>query len=222
MKKKDRKTGQANSSRLPKSASGLVLLKATVIVGLLYLLHEYALPPLPHDHQISSFFTWDALRFKLFDSGPIPYFILGTFWFGLMYLEQIASSKIKPIRKVIADEGEVLDAARKSDTQTLEEVIRKNVQNRNDGYYGHRFHRLLERWKQDQDLNAVIALKNEILEIDEENFSLSFVAVRWTEWALPLLGFLGTVVGIGAAVGGMKNGVRIVFEKGQITKEALA
>jgi hypothetical protein len=165
----------------------LTVFLASLFVGVSYCIHWLFLSPLPPVDQISGFFNLDVQRFKLFESGPIPYFILWAFWFGLTYLVQI---RFSPFARRYKD------------------------------YINQRYEQLQVRWGSSSDLPAVIALKDEILQIDEENIFLSFVPVKWSEWTLPLLGFLGTVVGVGQAIGGMKEGIRIVFKGGEITPTA--
>ena len=56
-----------------------------------------------------------------------------------------------------------------------------------------------------------MALKNDLLDEQEGEISLTFAAVRWCEVVLPLLGFLGTVIGIGDAMVGVSAGVGALF-----------
>lgn len=186
---------------------------ATIAVVVFYYWHTQVAAPLPPTDQISGFFNVTSLRFKLFASGPIPYAIAWTFVFGVAYLGQIWMKKIVPLNfsSNIAD-GKVVRAAMSGNDIDLVNSLNEQLKSGVYGYYGTRLLKLRKRYM-DKDIAAVIALKNDILEVDEEEFSLSFTSVMWCEAALPLLGFLGTVVGIGGALGGIQNAVLLLFNK---------
>jgi len=172
---------------------------AIFFLWLLWFWHSNWASPLPQD--TSGFFNIPALRFKFFESGPIPYAILWTFFFGLHYLQQIRSRILVPFslsRTVMAnvDSDRLFDMLRKTAPEHVIQFMEGQF-----GHIGKRVAQLYERfYGKDQDLSAVIALKNDVLEIDEENFAIAFSAITWSEVALPLLGFLGTVMGIGYAM----------------------
>ncbi len=170
----------------------------------------HQLTPMPED--ISSFYTLGALRFKLFASGPIPYIILWTVLASLHYIYQIFKFRLIPLKSAQLQDQEALTAVEKRQHTALKIFLLKQKTNRGGGFIAERVARLHERWERDGDLTAVIALKNDLLEQDEEKFALAFTAVRWCEGALPLLGFLGTVIGIGGAMGGVSTGVRTLFQ----------
>jgi len=177
---------------------------ALLYVSLIWWWHQ--LTPMPED--ISSFYTLGALRFKLFSSGPIPYAILWTVLASLHYIYQIFKFQLVPLINARLQDQAALSAVEKQQHAALKLLMR----NRQRGFITERVARLHKRWERDGDLTAVIALKNDLLEQDEEKFALAFTAVRWCEVALPLLGFLGTVVGIGGAMGGVSTGVRTLFQ----------
>lgn len=183
---------------------------AAIFVCLLYFWHRYFATPLPPKEQIYGFFNTEALRFKLFASGPIPYAIAWTFFFGITYLWQINIRKLFPLNISNVADRDIIEAAKGHDitfVRKLNEFYSKGLL---VGYYGSRLHKLRKRYE-DKDIASVIALKNDILEVDEEDLALSFTAIVWCEAALPLLGFLGTVVGIGGALGGIKGAVQLLF-----------
>jgi hypothetical protein len=186
------------------------LIAATFYVAILWYLHsQYPLPG-----EVRGFYTLDAIRFKLFDSGPIPLFILGTFFAGLHYLIVIWTIRFMPLAKADFVEQNLINIAKQGDIRALEKALSKNEQQQGLDYYGYRISRLLDRFRSDQDLSAVIALKNDLLEIDEEDFANTFVSVTWAELALPLWGFLGTVVGVGEAIYNISNGAALIFRGG--------
>lgn len=88
--------------------------------------------------------------------------------------------------------------------------------------YGHpyknqeEFDELLERlnrlYRREGDISAVQRLRDEILEGHERAIYVAFTEVRYAEWILPVLGFLGTVIGLGEALGHMQEAVKFTDE----------
>lgn len=85
------------------------------------------------------------------------------------------------------------------------------------GYYTCCLLELAERHDIDGDLPAVLALKKDVLEEDEDAMVVGLAPLVWAEWSLPLLGFLGTVLGIADAIGGIEGGVAELFEAGALS-----
>jgi hypothetical protein len=187
---------------------------ATVYTGVLWFFHSRA----PLLTEATGWFNIAALRFKLFDSGPIPLAILWTFFAGLHRLWLIYRYQLSPLQQAQITDRDVLDAVQTRDFEALVAALRAQ---RAPGYYGQRLYQLMERWYRDQDLAAAIALKNDLLEIDEEKAALAFVPITWCEVALPLWGFLGTVVGIGDAVVAVAQAVRILFAEKVLSDRVL-
>ncbi len=81
----------------------------------------------------------------------------------------------------------------------IEESLRLNA--RAPGVLSRRFRSLLELWCETGSSLKVL----DALEADTERFDLaqqaSFTLPRMLTWGIPILGFLGTVIGIGASVG---------------------
>lgn len=81
----------------------------------------------------------------------------------------------------------------------IEESLRLNA--RAPGVLSRRFRSLLELWRETGSSLKVL----DALEADTERFDLaqqaSFTLPRMLTWGIPILGFLGTVIGIGASVG---------------------
>jgi hypothetical protein len=180
---------------------------AFLIVYVSYYYHTYDLPPVPEE-TLYSYYTLDALRQKLWEATWVTPVILWTFLFGMFYLLGIWVKKYKVLANNETSEfyqsvvnGQLALVRRKIETVDDPAVL---------GYYGARLHALVMRWNTDTDLPAVQALKNEILEIDEQNVAHTFVPVIWSETALPLLGFLGTVTGIGQAIGSIGEAIKLL------------
>jgi len=207
--------------QLQKPSVPRAILWAAIWLFVFTLIHQRWLSPLPPFEQISGFDNLDALRLKFFESGWIPYAISLSFLIGLHYLWQIFKKLLLPLSVANQVDLPVIAAARSNDPNTLVELLNNKIRAGHLGYYSKRFAKLLERWERDKDTGAVIALKNEIIESDEENIALAFTAISWVEWTLPLLGFLGTVVGIGGAIGSVKNGVSLLFARERLDPDVL-
>lgn len=201
---------------------------ATFLVIVFFWCHQLAfMPP-----ETAGFFTLGALRYKLFLSGPIPFAILWTTLACLHFLFQIFNSRLMPLmlaripdlKAMLALQKRHQDGLKSQQQEKKKEPekpqapehnkegdVEKEEEDALGGFISERLKRLERRYQRDGDLGAVIALKNDLLEQDEEGFALAFTSVRWCEVALPLLGFLGTVVGIGEAMGGVSQGVQRLF-----------
>lgn len=171
----------------------------------------------PVSENAEEFFTWSAMRIKLFDSGWISLAILGTFLACVHALFQIWKIHLIPLNQADLVDQPILQIAQRGDMAALRAALRKHGAK---GFYSQRLTRLHHRFERDRDLSAAISLKNDILERDEEDFALAFTAVRWGEVALPLLGFLGTVVGIGMAMGGVSGAVHELLRQTPIEEVA--
>ena len=179
------------------------LVVATVFVWLISTWHAFT----PFSVEDTSFFTVSGIRIKLFERGVIPITILWTFVFALDYLWQILRKKLAYLSPKSIQNTDLWNAACAGDLQRLVEILNVKTRAEQSGYYETRLRRLIERYNKDSDVSAVTAMRDDILTEDEEDLALSFVAVTWAETTLPILGFLGTVVGIGIAIQGIAQGV---------------
>tara|TARA_R110002096_G_scaffold318022_11_gene512450 strand:+ start:16102 stop:18225 length:2124 start_codon:yes stop_codon:yes gene_type:complete len=207
------------------------LIFAVALVYGLWALHTHVGSPIAEE-DVSGFFNLPALRFKLFMSGPIPMTVLGCFLFGLLYLIAIHIRVAQALNLSFIAEREVLKETNKKFEDgmlSIEELLKRGALDKSKtdalkyihlerelkeryskgllGYVGYRFYRLVRRYNVDHDLTAVLAAKDDMLASDEDDIARRFIAVSWAEAALPLLGFLGTVMGIGEALGRIRQAV---------------
>lgn len=191
----------------------LSVASTAVYVFALWIWHE----SVPMPSEVSGYTSLPSLRFKIFESGWIPFAILGAFLAGLDYLLQLWRLQMIPLSESAPENVKIFEAAKSGDDEALAEAADEHgIGN----FYSRLLVKVRERFDRDSDLSAVISYKNELLEIEEEKISLGFVAVRWCEVVLPLLGFLGTVVGVGGAIESVATGIRTLF-KGQPMETAL-
>lgn len=79
-----------------------------------------------------------------------------------------------------------------------------------------RMTRLLSMWINTEDLSRVQAYAKQETEMDIYVSDSSYKANRLYIWAMPLLGFVGTVYGVSAGIGGFAD-----FLKGEVTSEMI-
>lgn len=189
---------QIASQYRPPSSSG-PLFTATVVVVILHLA-DRNLPP----------GALDELRRMLFHSGFVPYGILWWGVFGISYLAQIYTRRLFPLMLARELEKDVVEVASRFglDSQQLMMTLLQHEVAGQKAYFSHRFMRLFRMYQSNPDTAAVQRLRDEILENDDHMHHLGFSAVRCSEWAMPLFGFLGTVIGIGQAIGSLKAGMQ--------------
>ncbi len=85
-----------------------------------------------------------------------------------------------------------------------------------------RWQHVLACWQRRQDLGVVRSENDAATVAVEQSVAVALVPVRWAIWIMPVLGFIGTVVGISSAIGGLQVGVRLVFAENNISAEALS
>jgi len=171
--------------------------------------HNHWAPPLTE--YVVGFDTINAIRSKLFLSGFIPYVISWVFLFGFFCLLQIGTGVwlfLKWSREIHNE--------RKNQFLKFVQILfgQQKLPNvlQNDAFSKQSYHyeRLGELWKyyEEQPNRAITSLKDSIFATDEDDIVLCFVPVTWVEISLPLLGFLGTVVGIGLALYEIREGIQ--------------
>lgn len=206
---------------------GKPLMWQSIIIGafltwVLWMIHSKLMPELPDPETITGILNLDAWRLKIFEAGPIPIAILLFFIAGNIHLLSIWDRMLRTIKRSRLTEQGVIGAARTGKHEQLNLEMFKLFIAKKFGYFTIRIQKLFHRWQLDQDIAAVSSLKNELLDADEESFSIAFSPVVWIEWVLPILGFLGTVVGITQAIAGIKAGVESLFANGGLTDDVYA
>ena len=76
-----------------------------------------------------------------------------------------------------------------------------------DGLLARRVRRALHHFEARRDAREVVASLESQAQTDADAVDSSYTMVRAFIWAVPVLGFIGTVIGIGAAVGGFSDSI---------------
>jgi len=77
-----------------------------------------------------------------------------------------------------------------------------------DSFLINRVFRALEHFRSRKSVQEVAGLLSSQAEIDASTVESSYTMLKVFVWAVPILGFIGTVIGIGAAVGGFSDSLR--------------
>lgn len=141
-------------------------------------------------------FEGAPLHVLIHDRGPTqaPAVIAGSMVFSFTLLKFI---KLRNEQKQISRRPAVSLLSLQRDS--VEESLRLNATT--SGVLSSRFRILVDLWRETNSSTKVL----DALEVDTDRFDIafqnSFTLPRMLAWGIPILGFLGTVVGIGASVG---------------------
>ena len=136
--------------------------------------------------------------------GPVPYAIAITFFWGLAVLifkwRKLALQKrALNIRVVPLDYGFVLSP--KSADQILENLY-KNVQDPERFMLFNRILRAISNLKNMGRVSDVEVIIRAQSDMDHNVLESSYTILKGMIWAMPVLGFIGTVLGLSEAIGG--------------------
>ena len=187
-------------SRYRRPPAWVPLLFTFVSVFCLWQIHSRLLPPIVESTLVNDWTNVEGIRFKLFESGIVPFLILWSFIFGLLYYLAMFFCVVKPLKWSKHKDRDIVLASQKSLVELMTLLEKKEEHGIVIGYFAERLHRLGRAFLRQQRLSVVEEKKSEILDADEEQFELYLLPGIWCEIALPSLGFIGTVFGLGKSL----------------------
>ena len=155
---------------------------------------------------------------KFTSRGWTPYVaMLLTFWSLAVLTEKAVGvrRRHKSLDATFLADDAVLNTA-----AGIEEAIaasRATSRKYKDVILGHRIRRALEHFKATWNVKEVGDILREESESDFAAVNSSYSMVRLFVWTIPILGFIGTVMGVSAAVGGFASFLSAAREVSQIT-----
>jgi biopolymer transport protein ExbB/TolQ len=159
---------------------------------------------------------------KLFFQGVIPYLIVGMFLAGVFYVGLLWRNGGMPIRTLQFEKEarEIQAAARASAgrARSLRPFIDKTAA---DSPLRFRLEALDALHHTAQSRDAVFNDNDRLTAAAEANLAYMLSRLIFVEWMLPILGFVGTVWGVTAAVYGLSGGIGQVFREGALTLGAV-
>ena len=139
------------------------------------------------------------------ERGPVQYFEL-FMAFMVLALVILKSRIVKSQLTLVADVPVDLDVDLSDDDEIAE--IRREVRS-HDAYTWsillNRIDRMLALWLGTKDVGRVARWASSESERDMSSSDSSYAIARVLIWAIPILGFIGTVVGLGGAVSGFSD-----------------
>jgi biopolymer transport protein ExbB/TolQ len=139
------------------------------------------------------------------ERGPVQYFEL--FMAFMVFALVILKSRIIRNQLSVVAEGPIeLDIDLSNDDEITE--VRRKV--RSDDAYSwsillNRIDRMLALWLSTKDVGRIAAWAGSESERDAGSSDSTYAIARVLIWAIPILGFIGTVVGLGSAVSGFSD-----------------
>ena len=196
----------------PTTDTNVVIQLLVGVVGML--LVSWAVTPLK-DTNLN--YLWAIIR----DRGPVQYFEL----FMAFMVATFIFMKARIVRNqlsVIAA-GPIGPSVDFSDDEQVQD-LRESITRRDEFAWSillNRIERALALWLGSKDVSRVAAWAAAESDRDSTASDSSYATVRVLIWALPILGFIGTVMGLGQAVSGFAKFLAGAAELTQI-KEAIA
>jgi len=181
------------------SASKLLTFLIAVLMSVgFYLLVVYALKPYP---------TTEFLADKFLKRGICPYpTVLLFFWaLAILFLKM---RKLKYQRRALALAAVPQEPDFVLDRRTAAEVLKRIhtlVDDTRNFILLNRIERALSNLRNIGNISDVSSILKTQAEFDEEQIASSYKLVIGFVWAIPVLGFIGTVLGLGQAIGEFGN-----------------
>lgn len=144
----------------------------------------------------------------LINRGPIPYVII--FFFGVLLIMLISYNLRVSFERYafefVKSELRLKDSMVFSDSQSiLRNLNTKKYALLKNSLILKRFRRGMRRLFNTQDTNALTDYFKLRSEIEYEEIESNFAFIKYLNWLIPTLGFIGTVLGIGVGISGFAN-----------------
>jgi biopolymer transport protein ExbB/TolQ len=195
--------------RFTSANNALTLIAAVLLSTAFYALMFYVIRPYPPTNGIGRAFL---------ERGPVPYPTVLLFFWGISILF-VKSRKLKFQRRTLD-----LAAVPQQAGFTLTDESAKTVLDRIHGLVDHprhfillnRIERALSNLRNIGRISDVSSLLRAQAENDEDQVSSSFLVLNGMVWAVPVLGFVGTVQGLSRAIGSFGQTLQATGDLGAI------
>jgi biopolymer transport protein ExbB/TolQ len=166
---------------------------AALVVGLATLHHG-----IPLGQEPMTLLNGTRMRWMVFERGPIPYVIVWAFLVGVAHVLLAYVRVLLPAGRHAPENEALAHAAERGDGHDLRAALMDPLQSK--GRFADHVRKVVETAASDPDYATLRTLPTAIVETEEASASKEMVTIDWAEMVLPLLGFLGTIVGMAGAI----------------------
>lgn len=180
--------------------TGRAILAATLGTVVLLGWHWSAAAAVEHPDYLA----WDRVRIMTFQRGPIPVGILWAFCLGCWGLIDPPVVTLLRMTSLVDGNREAIEAFERHGVPGLLDAVNRHG---DAAPYPSAVRRLAAAYGADPDQGQLTAVQAGIVEEIEQAASDGFAVLVWSQGALPLLGFIGTVAGLGQAMAVLGGGM---------------
>ncbi len=136
------------------------------------------------------YLTFERLRWMLFDRGPIPILILWVFLVGVVSIADLCIFRIAPLARWWPGNGVARGLRRSMAMFGL----------MSSSFYGRCSQSIMKATVTNPDEAYVVSVRDRAVTSAEEKLERAFTPLTWCQAVLPLLGFIGTIIGLAKAM----------------------
>lgn len=146
--------------------------------------------------------SWlERLLFPAGGMQEVPWATVYVFLWGLAFLVmRLRLIRVERDAVLLPFSQELVHDLKHLGPETVEKALNEASSERHPGLFLHRATRVLNEWMRTGDTEAVNRVLNDQATLDSDTLQSSISIVRVFIWAAPILGFIGTVLGISVGV----------------------
>lgn len=156
-------------------------------------------------------------------NGWVPYAILLGFFTGLLYsmgiriMGVIPSWHLAGARKRFNAIAEVIIKLRRTGTEDIQQIINQV----GEGRFTERLKKLQEHHEREPDRQLCREANEAYSQAEQGEVYYALLPLGFLEFILPILGFIGTVLGVSHAVGALRWGMNNLFQARELTESVM-
>ncbi len=156
---------------------------------------------------------------QLIINGWVPYAILFAFLTGLLYSLGVSMFKLTPswhrshAKDRFENIAEQISELRQSGVENFQEII-KNLNG--ECLFINRLKKLQKHYVREPDRQLCREANNAYSQAEQTEVVYTLLPLGFLEFILPILGFIGTVLGVSQAVGALRWGMYNLFQSGEL------
>lgn len=173
------------------------------IAGLIYLV-MFLIPSVKDAEGVK---TGPWIKEFFLDRGPAQYAstILATWCIGILILKAISIQKQRRAMLIQALPQTISNEVSLANLKEFHDNLLSYPPKIRNSYLGNRIRKALECFYVRQNNSDVGSIVAAVSDVDANKVAGSYNVVKVFLWAIPIMGFIGTVLGIGSAIGGFAD-----------------